>query len=212
MLHGCGFTSQSGVLWLRMTSDACSGLSCYGIALVMAYFTRQRKDLLFPLVLRLFFVFIVLRGTFHLMAIWLIWSPAPYAEGWLKAATAAVSASMLGVLILSMPKALNLVGTAQLAAQNAKLSEELGQAEERGRAVLSAVVDNVFDGIITTGEDGIIKSFNPACSRLFGYKPEEVIGKDIKLLMPRFEHVPHDRHLQTHPATGMTPGHQLQRL
>jgi len=47
-----------------------------------------------------------------------------------------------------------------------------------------AVLDNAADGIITTNEQNIIESFNPAAERIFGYKTAEVIGQDIAMLVP----------------------------
>jgi PAS domain S-box-containing protein len=47
-----------------------------------------------------------------------------------------------------------------------------------------AVLDNAADGIITTNEQNIIESFNPAAERIFGYKAAEVMGQDIALVIP----------------------------
>ena len=50
---------------------------------------------------------------------------------------------------------------------------------------LHAILDNTVDGIITINEHGLIEAYNKACCNLFGYTPEDVIGKNIKILMPR---------------------------
>jgi PAS domain S-box-containing protein len=47
-----------------------------------------------------------------------------------------------------------------------------------------AVLDNAVDGIITIAEDGRVDSVNPAAERIFGYAADEMIGQDIKLLIP----------------------------
>ncbi|MBE7552324.1 MAG: response regulator [Anaerolineales bacterium] len=47
-----------------------------------------------------------------------------------------------------------------------------------------AVLDNAADGIITTNEEYVIESFNPAAERIFGYQAAEVIGQNIELLIP----------------------------
>jgi two-component system, LuxR family, sensor kinase FixL len=194
---------RPGLLWLHVTSDACFGLSCCGIPFVLAYFIRKRQDLPFPFILWLFAAFILFCGAAHLLGIWVIWHPGYYAEGWIKAATAAISMATLGALVLYLPRGLEFVGTAQLTAQNARLSEQVEQSEERGRAALTAVVENVFDGIITIDEHGTIKSFNAACTRLFGYDPGEVIGKNVKMLMPSPYRGEHDHYLQSYLDTGI---------
>ena len=81
-------------------------------------------------------------------------------------------------------------------------AERYAQGEERARVRLGAVVDNAIDGIITIGEEGSIKTFNTACSRLFGYLPGEVMGQNIKMLMPEPYHGEHDGYLSNYLATG----------
>ncbi len=53
-----------------------------------------------------------------------------------------------------------------------------------GEARIRAVMDNVVDAVITIDEKGVIESANKAVSRVFGYLPEELLGRDIKLLIP----------------------------
>ena len=60
-----------------------------------------------------------------------------------------------------------------------RAEEELRRSGERIRAIL----DNVADGIITVDERLVIRSYNPAAERLFGYSPEEVIDRDFARLI-----------------------------
>jgi PAS domain S-box-containing protein len=67
---------------------------------------------------------------------------------------------------------------------------------------LKAVIDHVIDGIITITEKGLIDSFNQAATKIFGYSADEVIGKNVKVLMPEPFHSEHDGYLNHHNTTG----------
>lgn len=57
------------------------------------------------------------------------------------------------------------------------------------------ILDNVFEGIITIDQKGLIKSYNRAAERIFGYAYHEVLGENIKCLMPKPYSEQHDAHL-----------------
>ncbi len=76
------------------------------------------------------------------------------------------------------------------------------QAELR---TIRAVMDKALDGIITLDTDGIIKMFNPAASRIFGYRVGEIINRSINLLIPPEAVVNHDDHLTHYRETDQCP-------
>jgi two-component system sensor kinase FixL len=80
-------------------------------------------------------------------------------------------------------------------------SDSLSQAHLR-EPLLAALVDKALDGIITIDETGTILSFNPAAVALFGYTPDEVLGRNVRMLMPEPYRSHHDEYLQHYLRTG----------
>jgi PAS domain S-box-containing protein len=76
-------------------------------------------------------------------------------------------------------------------------------AEARLRSLIATVLDTVVDGLITIDRRGVIQSFNKACTVLFRYEPEEVVGENVSILMPEPYHSEHDGYISTYLATGV---------
>jgi len=72
---------------------------------------------------------------------------------------------------------------------------------EQGR-LLNAIIDNAIDGILTIDTNGIIETINPAALKLFGYTQEEVLGRNISVLMPEPDKSAHDGYLHRYQHTG----------
>lgn len=89
--------------------------------------------------------------------------------------------------------------TAAIALQNATSRQKLQSSETR----LRTIIQNTVDGLIVIDERGSIEVFNPAAEHLFGYHAEEVIGKNIKVLMPEPYRSQHDHYLRSYLETGI---------
>jgi len=79
-----------------------------------------------------------------------------------------------------------------------ELEEQLRASESKWRAV----IESAIDGIIVIDARGGIEAFNPAAAKMFGYDEAEVIGQNVKLLMPSPYHDQHDGYLSHYVSTG----------
>ena len=79
-----------------------------------------------------------------------------------------------------------------------RLEERLRASEEQWRAVIESAVD----AIVVIDAAGLIEAFNPAAERLFGYAAADVIGQNVRLLMPSPYRDEHDGYLARYMTTG----------
>jgi two-component system CheB/CheR fusion protein len=80
-----------------------------------------------------------------------------------------------------------------------RAEQRLQDREER----LEAILNTAVDAIITIDQRGIIQSVNPATERMFGYAVAEMLGQNVKMLMPAPYHEEHDRYLADYLRTGV---------
>ena len=73
---------------------------------------------------------------------------------------------------------------------------------DKDQTRLDAVLDTVVDGIILIDARGSVLRFNPACEKLFGFRAEEVVGHNVKMLMPEPFQAEHDGYLDNYRRTG----------
>ncbi len=66
------------------------------------------------------------------------------------------------------------------------LVETIAQVRE-SEAHTKALLSNLIVGVASVNENGLIKTFNPAAERIFGYLEGDIIGQNIALLFPHLE-------------------------
>jgi PAS domain S-box-containing protein len=82
-----------------------------------------------------------------------------------------------------------------------RVEKKLRNSEER----LRLIFENVVDGIVTSNQIGTIISANPAIERILGYSPDELIGKNVSVLMPPLSHGQHHHHYMGRYLDGGSP-------
>src|SRR5262249_39421647 len=91
-----------------------------------------------------------------------------------------------GLSLLLMVLLIGLLGSRiyrrlrQVMRQRGRFVRRLRFAEARKRSIL----DSAGDGIITVDEHGVVRSFNRAATRIFGYAPSEALGHGFSLFLP----------------------------
>src|SRR5262245_30974065 len=82
-----------------------------------------------------------------------------------------------------------------------RLRETRQQSAAR-EAHLESILATVPDAMIVIDERGAMQSFSSAAERLFGYRASEVLGKNIKMMMPSPYRENHDDYLARYLRTG----------
>lgn len=73
---------------------------------------------------------------------------------------------------------------------------------EKSQSQLQAIINNAMDGIITINKSGEVQGCNPAAEQIFGYLQQDVLGKNVKMLMPEPDRSKHDAYLSRYFSTG----------
>lgn len=89
----------------------------------------------------------------------------------------------------------------RLGSTHFELQLTLSEVKQRGER-LQTVVDSVLDGLIAINKKGSITLFNRTAEKIFGYSPEEVMGRNVNMLMPEPYHTAHDQYLKNYLNTG----------
>ena len=81
--------------------------------------------------------------------------------------------------------------------------EAISQQLRESSQYNASIVNNIRDGIVTIDEHGKVLTFTPSASQIFGYEAVEVVGKNIKMLMPQPYRDAHDGYLANYRETGV---------
>jgi two-component system, LuxR family, sensor kinase FixL len=166
---------------------------------------------------------VVLQPILHDEAPYLFFVPAVLVAAGLGGLGPGLLATALGLVLgssfvgsgfpnFSRPEFVNAAAFVAISAGMAWFGEQLHrnrlraaastQATLAREAHLQSILDTVPDAMIVIDERGIMQSFSSAAARLFGYAAAEVLGQNIKMLMPSPYREDHDGHLARYLETG----------
>lgn len=87
--------------------------------------------------------------------------------------------------------------------------DETEQLREMREAVIASgerlrgVLETAVNAIVIISERGVMETVNPATSRIFGYTKEELLGRNVAMLMPSPYREQHDSYLGNYLRTGV---------
>ncbi|WP_245509704.1 hybrid sensor histidine kinase/response regulator [Bradyrhizobium vignae] len=214
--HGICLLWEPELIGLHVVSDACIAAAYFSIPFALAILVTKRRDLKFGWVYWAFAIFIMACGLTHVLSIYTLWVPVYVIEGLVKAATAVASVLTAAALWPLLPKILTIPSPFELRQVQAALEEEeiksrdatllLQQVRDAQRAMresvarLTAIVETAVDGVFLFDAQDRILLFNPACERMFGYRADEVMNRNVGMLMPDADAAPAGQ--ARHFATG----------
>ena len=112
---------------------------------------------------------LVARSTTRNMGIGIVWA------AW---------ASVLLIIAMTLLLAVHLFSNIHRSQEIESLVVQRTTALHHSEAHLKAIINATVAGIITTDDKGIIQSFNRSAQTIFGYRADEVIGNNMKILLP----------------------------
>ncbi len=214
--HRYCYLAQPDLIWTNVIMDGLIAASYVVIFTSLFWIVAQLRSTpqtrTYLWVFVAFGVFIAACASTHFMEVVTIWWPVYRLSVAFKLACAVASVATAFLFTHAAPKItasirqfLETLSQSQRdqAADVMKRIKVEGQVKNT-EARLQAILDGVLDSIITIDGNGIIVSLNPAVVKTFGYEAEELVGRNVKMLMPEPNRSSHDGHLARYHSTGMT--------
>jgi PAS domain S-box-containing protein len=193
------YLGKPGLVWTHVVADSLIGLSYVMISGTLVYLVqRGRHHIPFHWMFLAFGSFIVACGGTHFMEVVTVWVPVYVLSASVKVLTALVSVTTAALLPFTVPQILSLI-------QTAKASEA---AEGRFRALLEAAPD----AMVVADKAGKMVLVNTQTERLFGYRRDELLGREIEMLVPARLRDQHSGNLTEPRVRSMGAGLELYGL
>jgi PAS domain S-box-containing protein len=183
------YLGKPGLMWTHVVTDSLIGLSYFTISGTLVYLVQKgRRDIPFHWMFLAFGAFIVARGGTHFMEVVTVWTAVYVLSAGVKVVTALVSVTTAVLLPFAVPQILSLVKTAK--------------ASEAAEGKFRQLLDAAPDAMVVVDRQGQIVLANAQVERLFGYRREQLLGREIEMLVPdrvRGQHPGHRTDFFTEP-------------
>ena len=114
------------------------------------------------------------------------------------------TASVFSTLAIAYP-VFRLLAARTIAASNWAIERRRGNSQQRAAKhaeAWRAIVVTATEGIVTIDKHGHIETVNAAAQRMFGYSESQLLGRNVKMLMPPPYQKEHDEYLRRYLRTG----------
>lgn len=172
--------------WLYVISDIAIWAAYFVIPILLILFIKKKPSLPLPTVFWLFGAFILFCGLTHLLDAIIFWWPAYRLSAILRSITAVISWITVVAIYKYIPVALSLKTAKDFE------SELLGHKKSESKFV--GLLESAPDAMVIAGNDGRIQMVNAQTERIFGYERNEIIGKEVEILIPERFHNKHTGH------------------
>jgi len=72
---------------------------------------------------------------------------------------------------------------------------------DRANSILRSILTTIPDAMVVIDEAGLVSSFSATAEKMFGYEQEEIIGQNVKVLMPEPYRAAHDGYIERYIRT-----------
>ena len=182
--------------WLYIVSDLAIWAAYFIIPVLLIPLIKKKSHLPLPTVFWLFGAFIIFCGLTHLFDAIIFWWPAYRLSAMLLFITAIISWITVITIYKYLPFALSL--------KTDKGFETELLERKKSESKFIGLLESAPDAMVIADRDGKIQMVNAQTERIFGYKREEILGREVEILIPERFHSNHTRHRHgyiEHPTT-----------
>jgi PAS domain S-box-containing protein len=84
----------------------------------------------------------------------------------------------------------------------AKVTRDITERRQADEPLVHSILNSAVDAVISIDEAGVIETANPATERIFGYLRGELLGRNVRMLMPEPDRSQHDAYIGSYLKTG----------